>query len=197
MDSVKITHLLKAHSSGDQNAMDELFPLVYDKMKKMAHYRLLREREDHTFKTTDLVHEAYMKLLQFNRINWENRSHFFGIASQIMRNILVDYAVRQKAEKRGGEWQRVTLGNQRASTEVSLYDILSIHQALERLTKIDERQGRVVECRYFGGLTLEETAKALGISTPTVSRDWKMARAWLNRELTETENSDYERGNDS
>lgn len=184
MDTIKITELLNAHSSGDQGALDELMPLVYDNMRDMAHYRLLGERSDHTLNTTALVHEAYLKLVQFNRIDWENRAHFFGIASQVMRNVLVDYAVKKKAEKRGGNRQRVTLGNQDIATEVNLYDILSIHQALERLAEIDERQVRVVECRFFGGLTLEETAKALDISTATVSRDWNMARAWLNRELT-------------
>lgn len=186
MDSIKITELLKAHSSGDEKALDELMPLVYDKMHDMAHYRMMGEQDDHTFNTTDLVHEAYLKLIQFNRIDWENRAHFFGIASQVMRNILVDYAVKKKAQKRGGDWQRVTLGEGNISSEVNLEDILSIHQALERLAEIDKRQVRVVECRFFGGLTIEETAKALGISTATVSRDWKMAKAWLNRELEET-----------
>lgn len=183
MDTVKITKLLKAHSAGDQNALDKLMPLVYDNMREIAHFRLLRENSGHTLNTIDLVHEAYLKLIQFNRIEWENRSHFFAIASQVMRNILVDYAVRKKAEKRGGDRQRVTLGGQDLATEVNLDEILSIHQALERLSEIDERQVKVVECRFFGGLTLEETAKTLGISTATVSRDWKMAQAWLNREI--------------
>lgn len=187
IDTVKITQLLKAHSSGDQKALDKLMPLVYKNLREMAHFRLLGERSGHTLNTIDLVHEAYLKLVQFNRIDWENRAHFFGIASQVMRNILVDYAVKKKAEKRGGDRQRVTLGKQDLAAEVNLHDILSIHQALKRLSEIDERQVRVVECRFFGGLTLEETAKALDISTATVSRDWKMARAWLNRELTNTD----------
>lgn len=153
----------------------------------MAHYRLLGERSDHTLNTTDLVHEAYLKMVQFNRIDWKNRAHFFGIASQVMRNILVDYAVKKKAQKRGGDRERVTLGKQNLSTEVNFDEVLSIHQALEQLAEIDERQVRVVECRFFGGLTLEETAQALDISTATVSRDWRMARAWLNRELSESE----------
>lgn len=186
MDTVEITELLKAHSSGDESALDDLVPLVYDNLRKMAHYRLLGERSDHTFNTTDLVHEAYLKLVQFNRIDWKNRAHFFGIASQIMRNILVDYAVKKKAEKRGGERQRVTLGKQNLATEVNLHNIISIHQALEQLAEIDERQARVVECRYFGGLTLKETAQVLDVSTATVSRDWRMAKAWLNREITKT-----------
>lgn len=189
MDNERITQLLKAHSSGDQQALDELIPLIYDEIRDMAHYRLLGERTDHTLNTTALVHEAYLKLVEFNRIDWENRAHFFGIASQVMRNILVDYAVKKKAQKRGGNRQRVTLGNQEHETQADLHDVLSIHQALEQLAEIDERQVRVVECRYFGGLTLEETAKALSISTATVSRDWKMARAWLNRELSDNGHS--------
>lgn len=185
MERNKITKLLKAHSSGDQKALDKLMPLVYDKMYDMAHYRMMGEQTDHTLNTIDLIHEAYLKLVEFNRISWENRAHFFGIASQVMRNILVDYAVKKKAQKRGGDWKRVTLGEGNIASEVNLHDVLSIHQALERLAELDERQVRVVECRFFGGLTLEETAKALGISTATVSRDWKMAKAWLNREISE------------
>jgi len=184
MDKSKITKLLQAHSSGDTEALDLLMPLVYDQMKEMAHKRLLGERAGHTLNTNALVHEVYLKLIDFNRIDWQNRAHFFGIASQIMRNILVDYAVKRQAEKRGGKQYRVTLGEADAVTDVDLHDILSIHHALERLESHDERQVRVVECRFFGGLTIEETSKALGISTPTVSRDWKMARAWLNRELS-------------
>lgn len=187
MDTVKITKLLEAHSSGDQSALDELIPLVYEHLRKMAHYRMQGERNSHTLNTTDLVHEAYLKLIKFDQIDWKGRAHFFAISSKVMRNVLVDYAVRKKAQKRGGERHRVTLGKQNISTEVKLEDILSIHQALERLAKIDERQAQVVECRYFGGLTLDETAKALDISTATVSRDWNMARAWLNREITEIE----------
>lgn len=185
MDTTKITDLLRAHSSGDSKALDELMPIVYDKMQNMAHQRLRGERSNHTLSTTALVHEAYLKLIDFNRIDWQNRNHFYGIASQIMRNILVDYAVKRQAEKRGGKNQRITLGDDDAVTEMNLHDVLSIHHALERLEAVDQRQVKVVECRFFGGLTIEETANALEISTPTVSRDWKMARAWLNRELKE------------
>lgn len=183
MDTARITQLLEAHASGENNALDKLMPLVYEEMQEMAHRRLLGERAGHTLSTTALVHEAYLKLVDFNRINWQNRSHFFGIASQVMRNILVDYAVKRQAQKRGGKQQRVTLGEADAVAEMNIHDLLSLHDALKRLEEIDERQVRVVECRFFGGLTIEETAEALGISTPTVSRDWKMARAWLNREL--------------
>ena len=184
MEKVTITKLLQDHASGNRDALDKLMPLVYKEMQKMAKFRLYKERGDHTLSATALVHEAYLKLVEFDRIEWQNRDHFFGIASQVMRNILVDYAVKQKAQKRGGDRHKVTLGEADISKEIKLYDILSIHQALERLEELDERQVRVVECRFFGGLTIEETAKALDISEPTVSRDWKMARAWLNRELT-------------
>jgi len=183
-DDDDITLLLQKHSNGNANAIDKLIPLVYDEMKKMAHFRLKGERSGHTLDTAALVHEAYLKLVDFDRIDWKNRDQFFGIASRVMRNILVDYAVKRKAQKRGGDRDRVTLRESDVITEKNLLDILSIHQALEKLEQIDERQTRVVECRFFGGLTIEETANALGISDPTVSRDWQMARAWLNRELS-------------
>ncbi len=187
METERITQLLQAHASGDRNALNRLVPLVYDEMQRLAHKRLLAERPGHTLCTTELVHEAYLKLLDFNRINWNNRKHFYAIASQIMRNILVDYAVKQRAQKRGGKRKRVTLGESDAATDTNLHDILSIHQALQKLEKVDERQVRIVECRFFGGLNIEETAATLGVSEPTVYRDWKMARAWLNRELSEPE----------
>lgn len=185
MKKAEITQLLKAHASGDEDAIDEVIPLVYDKLHRMAHQRMLGERAGHTLNTTALVHEAYLKLEKFDRINWKNRNHFFAIASTIMRNILVDYAVMKKAEKRGGDRNRVTLGEADATTEVNLAELLSIHQALERLAEIDERRASVVECRFFGGLNVEETAHALDISVRTVHRDWNVACAWLKRELKE------------
>lgn len=183
MDESRITRLLQAHASGDDDAMDELIPLVYNEMHKMAKGRLIGERPDHTYSATALVHEAYLKLVDFNRIDWKNRSHFFGMASQVMRNILVDYAVKQKAQKRGGKRHRVTLGEEHIKRELNLEEIISVDQVLKKLEKLDERQSKVVECRFFGGLTIKETANTLGISQATVSRDWKVARAWLNREL--------------
>ena len=179
----EITTLLQAHSAGNPDALDELIPLVYNEMHKMARGRLQGERPDHTYSATALVHEAYLKLVDLNRIDWQNRNHFFAIASQVMRNLLVDYAVKQKAEKRGGDNQKITLDPMQLSTKTNLDEIITIDEALKKLEQFDERQARVVECRFFGGLTIEETANALGISEPTVSRDWKMARAWLNREL--------------
>lgn len=157
-------------------------------LRQMAKNRLRGERDNHTLNTTALVHEAYLKLVKFDRINWKDRSHFFAIASRIMRNVLVDYAVKQKAEKRGGNQSRIDLGEADAVTEVERSSVLSIHQALERLSDVDERLVRVVECRFFGGLSIDETARVLGVSTATVSRDWNMARAWLNREFADPEN---------
>lgn len=183
MDKAEITGLLQKHTSENREVIDELIPLVYEKLHQMAQQRLSGERKNHTLSTTALVHETYIKLISFNQINWQNRDHFFGIASQIMRNILVDYAVKQNAQKRGGKQQRITLGENHAISEINLEDILAIHQALDHLEKIDERQVRVVECRFFGGLTINETSNALNISIPTVCRDWKMAKAWLNREV--------------
>jgi len=184
MDTSQITTLLQAHASGDEHALDELMPLVYSEMHKMAEGRLIGERPDHTYSATALVHEAYLKLVDFNRIDWQNRNHFFAIASQIMRNILVNYAVKQQAQKRGGKSNKITLGEKHLKKEINLDEIISIDQALTKLEKLDERQAKVVECRFFGGLTIKETADTLGISEPTVSRDWKVARAWLNRELS-------------
>lgn len=185
MKTSQITTLLQAHASGEHNALEKLIPLVYEKMHKMAKGRLIGERPDHTYSATALVHEAYLKLVDFNRIDWQNRNHFFGIASQIMRNILVDYAVKRQAIKRGGKQNKVTLGDEHVKEEINIDEIITIDQALKRLEELDERQAKVVECRFFGGLTIEETANTLGISEPTVSRDWSMARAWLNRELSQ------------
>lgn len=193
MDRSRITTLLQAHASGDRHALDELIPLVYREMHQIAKGRLLGERPNHTYDATALVHEAYLKLAGLNRLNWQNREHFFAIASQVMRNILVNYAVRQNAQKRGGQRIRITLGEEHARHEIPLDDIISVDEALRRLHRIDERQARVVECRFFGGLTIEETSRALGISAPTVSRDWKVARAWLTRELSDSSpQHDYE-----
>jgi RNA polymerase sigma factor (TIGR02999 family) len=178
----RITELLQAHQSGNAHALDELIPLVYDQLIVVARNRMRAERNDHTLCTREIVHEAYLRMIDFDRIDWKNRYHFFGIASQVMRNILVNYAIRKNALKRGGDLHKVTLGEREAEA-IDLHELLSVHHAMERLGDKDERQMRVVECRYFGGLTIEETSRALDISEPTVSRDWNMARAWLNREL--------------
>lgn len=184
MSTGDITALLRAHTSGDSEAIDALFPLVYDELKRMAQQRLRGERNDHTFQTTALVHEAYLELVNVDEVSWENRQHFFAMASRIMRNVLVDYAVKRKAQKRGGDDDPLPLQHGDAEVTIDLDSVLSVHQALERLEEVDKRQVRVVECRFFGGLTIQETADALDISPATVGRDWKVARAWLNRELS-------------
>lgn len=180
----EVTKLLKAHRAGDSGALNELLPRVYDELRRMAHRRMQGERAGHTFGTTALVHEAYLELVDLDRVDWQDRTHFFAVAARVMRNVLVDYAVKRNAEKRGGDRDRVPLRDEDAACEVDLTDVLAVHQALSRLEERDERQARVVECRFFGGLTIEETAEALGVSPATVGRDWRVARAWLNRELT-------------
>jgi RNA polymerase sigma factor (TIGR02999 family) len=180
----EVTKLLKAHRAGDSGALNELLPRVYDELRRMAHRRMQGERAGHTFGTTALVHEAYLELVDLDRVDWQDRTHFFAVAARVMRNVLVDYAVKRNAEKRGGDRERVPLRDEDAACEVDVTDVLAVHQALSRLEQRDERQARVVECRFFGGLTIEETAEALGVSPATVGRDWRVARAWLNRELT-------------
>jgi RNA polymerase sigma factor (TIGR02999 family) len=188
MQSLEITRLLNDSSTGNKQSYKHLIPYIYDELQRMARKYLQGEHPGHTLNTTALVHEAYLKLVKFDRINYQNRQHFFAIASQIMRNILVDYAVKQKAQKRGGKQNPVILGENDVSTEMEVVNVLSIHQALEHLAAVDERQMHVIECRFFGGLSVKETAKALNISEPTVNRDWNMARAWLNRELADVKN---------
>jgi len=183
MDYSKITQLLQKEVEDSKDLYDELMPLVYEKLRRIAQKRMLGERDNHTLNTTDVVHEAYLKLIDFDRINLKNRSHFYAVASQVMRNILVDYAKKKRAEKRGGDRNRVTLRDADASTDVDLDQLLSIHQALERLSEFDERRAKVVECRFFGGLNMKEIGETLGISTRTVHRDMDIASAWLNREL--------------
>lgn len=188
MDNVQITRLLQAHVNGDHEARDKLIPLIYDELRIRAHRRLRGERTGHTLNTTALVHEAWLKLEQFDRLNWQNRSHFLAIASQVMRNILVDYAVKRKAEKRGGGLSPVTFGEADGVAEVKLDELLTVHQALEQLAAVDEQKARVVECRFFGGLTIKDTSQALGISVRTVNREWSVASAWLKKKLSGSEN---------
>jgi len=182
-----VTHWLQAAGDGDPAAVDRLFLLVYDELRRMARRRLQAERPDHTLGATGLVHEAYLKLVRLDRIDWQSRGHFFAIAARAMRNILVDHAVRRKAQKRGGDRHKVRLDEADAGafmTAAQADDLLALDQALKRLETHDPRQCRVVECRFFGDLTIDETADALGISPATVSREWTMARAWLNKELS-------------
>lgn len=178
-----ITVLLQAHVAGDSHALEQLLPQVYDELRRIARGRLRHERPDHTLATTDLVHEAFLKLVPLERVDWRSRAHFFAIASRAMRNVLIDHAERRHTAKRGGGVQAVSLDEATVASEHPLDDLIALGQALQRLEQLDQRQARVVECRFFGGLSLDETAEALGISAATVSRDWTFARAWLHHEL--------------
>lgn len=164
-------------------ALDALVPGAYGALRSLAHRKLRRERADHTFCTTDLVHEAYLKLVRLDRLDWQNRAHFCAEAARAMRRILIDYAVRRRAQKRGGERVRVELGDLPALSDADLDDLLSLDAALRRLAGERPRLGRIVECRFFAGMTTDEIARALELSPATVKRDWQLARAWLNREL--------------
>lgn len=180
----EVTRLLLASARGDREAFDRVFPIVYDELRRVAHYRLQFERAGHTLDTTALVHETYLKLASLDRIQYEGRAHFFALAAQAMRNILVSYALRHRAQKRGGGVPAVPLNEDLMLSDGQADSILALDEALERLRRLDERQHRVVECRFFGGLSVEETAEALSVSPATVKRDWNHARAWLNRELS-------------
>jgi RNA polymerase sigma factor (TIGR02999 family) len=178
-----VTRLL-AELSGDGNdALDRVFPLVYEELQGVAHRQMRLERADHTLNTTALVHEAYVRLAGAERIEWHSRAHFFAVAARAMRRILINHAESRNARKRGGEWQRVELGANDAVQQDTDITLLDLDRALTRLASLDERQCRIVECRYFAGMSIEETAAGLNISVATVKRDWTMARAWLNREL--------------
>ena len=183
----EVTKLLVASSEGDRTAFDALFPLIYGELHRMAHRRMQRERPGHTLSTTALVHEAYLKLVAIDRIEWKGKAHFFAIAAQAMRNILVTYATRRKALKRGGGRPAVPLDDAVVMSEQQAEEILALDEALHHLARLNERQHQVVECRFFGGLSIEETAQVLGISPATVKRDWNLARAYLNRALRHDE----------
>ena len=180
----EITRLLNALGDGKQDALDDLIPLVYDMLRAVARRQLRSERPDHTLSSTGLVHEAYLELASLDNARFADRAHFFAVAARAMRHILIDYAVQRKAQKRGGDRQRVGLDEVILQIDDKAEDLVAVNDALSRLESMDERLVRVVECRVFAGLTIEETAKSLGISEATVSRDWTRARAWLNRELT-------------
>lgn len=183
-DFHKITKLLHNWSGGDDQALDELFPLVYDELHRQAGKHLGRERAGHTFQTTDLLHEAYIRLAGHSEGSWENRYQFFAFAAKIMRNILVDHARAKQREKRGAGALKISLADANAQIPELDLHLMALDEALDRLAKIDEQQVRIVELRYFGGLSLEATADVLNISRATVARDWNVARAWLHRELT-------------
>ena len=180
-----ITQTLLDIAGGDREALDQLLPVVYAELRGIARRELYRERPDHTLNATALVHEAYLRLVQLDRIDWEGRAHFFGAAASAMRRILISYARMKNAEKRGAGAAHVNLDDVMLAAQERPDLVLALDDALAKLVRVNERHARVVECRYFAGMNIEETATALGTSPATVKRDWLVARAWLNRELSD------------
>ncbi len=179
-----MTQLLAELQSGRPDAASRLIPLVYDELRRLARHYLRQERPDHTLQATALVHEAYLRLVDQRERTWQSRAHFIGAAAQLMRRILVDYARGRQTAKRGRVPQKVPLEEALLFSEEQSEELVALDGALERLAQIDARQSRIVELRFFGGLTVEETAEVVGISPKTVKRDWSVARAWLHREIT-------------
>jgi RNA polymerase sigma-70 factor, ECF subfamily len=179
-----VTKLLEKWSQGDQGALERLMPLVYDELHRLAGGYLRRERREHTLQPTALVNEAYLKLTGQRHANWQNRAQFFGVAAQLMRRVLVDHARAYHAAKRGGPGYNISLSNAHHFGDAPDLDLLALHEVLERLAKIDADQARIVELRFFGGLTIEESAEVMDVSHATIEREWRMARAWLRRELS-------------
>ncbi|MFW6079093.1 MAG: ECF-type sigma factor [Gemmatimonadota bacterium] len=172
-------------SARQQRRMDDLVPLVYAELRRIAHHRLRGERDGHTLDTTALVHEAYLKLSRLDRIDWQGRTHFLAVAAQAIRRVLIDHAVARNAQKRGGGRARVPLDSISLGSDQHVEELVALSDALDRLKAIDERQARVVECRFFAGMTIRETAEAIEVSPATVKRDWRLASAWLYRELAD------------
>jgi RNA polymerase sigma-70 factor (ECF subfamily) len=183
----EITQLLVAWSEGDQAAMERLTPVVYAELHRLAARHMAGERPGHLLQTTALVNEAYLRLIDWKNVKWQNRAHFFGMAAHMMRRILVDFARNQGREKRGAGAIRVPLSEATDAASPRSADLVAIDDALKTLETLDQRQSRVVELRFFGGLSLEETAAALGVSVGTVRRDWSLAQAWLYKELNRDE----------
>ena len=179
----EISELLVEWRNGDQAALDRLMPLVYDELRRLARHYMRGERAGHTLQATALVDEAYMRLIDYKTMQWQNRAHFFAVAAQLMRRILVDHARARHNAKRGGVQQKLSLTHADRLVNEPDVDLVALDDALKILAEMNEQQSRIVELRYFGGLTIEETAEVLGISHATVERDWALARAWLRREL--------------
>ena len=178
-----VTRLLHAWSEGDEGAAERLMPLVYDELRRLARDYLRRERPDHTLQPTALVNEAFMKLVDQRNVNWQNRHHFYGIAAQMMRRVLVDHAREHAAAKRGGPQRKVSLDEVDISTGERAADLVALDDALRKLAEVFPRKGKVVELRFFGGFSVDETAGVLGVSDKTVMREWESAKLWLYREL--------------
>jgi RNA polymerase sigma factor (TIGR02999 family) len=179
----QVTQLLSDWSSGDQSARDQLMPLVYDELHRLAHNYMKRESPGHTLQTSALVNEAFVKLVDQRNVRWQNRAHFFGIAAQLMRRILVDHARSRQSAKRGGGSHSISFDEALVISDERSAEVVAVHEALERLSELDTRKGQIVELRFFGGLSIDETAEVLGVSPGTVMRDWTMAKAWLRREM--------------
>jgi RNA polymerase sigma factor (TIGR02999 family) len=182
-DKAEITQLLLQWREGEPEALEKLMPLVHGELRRMARNYMRRQNPGHTLQTTALVNEAYLRLVDSNRVNWQDRNHFFAISAQLMRRILVDFARKKNSLKRGGDRVMVTLDDRVDAPADQRTDVVALDDALSRLAKLSQRQSQIVEMRYFAGLTEDQIAEALGISTRTVRRDWNLARAWLYREL--------------
>lgn len=180
----EVTALLYAWSEGDAAALDRLMPLVYAELRRMAGRHMARERRGHTIQTTALVHEVYLRLVDQERVRWQDRTHFFAIAAQLMRRILVDHARKRLNAKRGGRLVNLSIEAAEGISVARAAEVVAIDDALKALSGVDERKGRIVELRFFGGLSIEDTADALGVSAGTVMRDWTLVKAWLKRELS-------------
>jgi RNA polymerase sigma factor (TIGR02999 family) len=186
----EITQMLVEWSNGREEALTELMPAVYDELRRLAAHYLRRERPDHTLQPTALVHEAYLRLVDQTQVRWQNRAHFFGIAAKLMRQILVNHALAHRAAKRSGTAIKLTLDEAAGLSKQQDVDLVALDESLTRLAGLGPQQARVVELRFFGGLTIEETAEVLRISPASVKREWTMAKAWLHCELTKTVISD-------
>jgi RNA polymerase sigma-70 factor, ECF subfamily len=180
----QVTQILRELRNGDKTAEARLIPVVYGELRRLAGYYLRSERPSHTLQPTALVHEAYIRLTGMQEVDWQGRAHFFAVAAQVMRHILVDHARAHAATKRGGDWEPVTLDEARAVSLSRPEEFVALDEALQRLSAMDARQGRIVELRFFGGLTEEETAEVLGVSARTIKRDWRLARAWLYDQIS-------------
>jgi RNA polymerase sigma factor (TIGR02999 family) len=175
----EVTQLLVAWGNGDQAALDQLMPLVYSELHRLAHRHIKKERPGHTLQTSALLNEAFLRLVDQSDVQWQGRAHFFSIAAQMMRRILVDYARSRRYAKRGGDAQQVSFEEELLVSRQLSADVLQLHDALNELATIDERKSKIVELKFFGGLSIEETAEVLGVSPGTVMRDWTLAKAWL------------------
>jgi RNA polymerase sigma-70 factor (ECF subfamily) len=179
----EVTGLLKAWGQGEDAALEQMIPVVYKELRRIAHRNMAGERQGHTLQTTALVNEAYVRLIDFRKVNWHDRVHFFAISAQVMRHILVDFARSRRYQKRGGGAHKVTLDENLIGPIAPHQDLVALDDAMKALAEVDERKSKVVELRYFGGLSVEETAEVLQVTPRTVLRDWRLAKLWLRREM--------------